>query len=78
MIPNVKIKFINIIPGSILCVILWITSGYLLSKYIKHYNQLNIVYGSLGSIIITMIFFYIINIIFIYGAEFNYLFSKKK
>lgn len=76
MIPNVKLKFFHIIPGALLTVILWIISGNLLSSYIVYYNQLNIVYGSLGSIIITMLFFYIINMIFIYGAEFNYLFFK--
>jgi membrane protein len=77
LIPNAKLNFCEVIPGAFLSVVLWISSGYLLSKYIIYYNQLNVVYGSLGSIIITLIFFYIINMIFIYGAEFNYLMSKK-
>jgi membrane protein len=78
IIPNAKIKFVEVIPGALLTVILWTISGYLLSKYIIYYNQLNIVYGSLGSVIVTLIFFYIINVIFIYGAEFNYLLSTYK
>lgn len=76
MIPNAKMKFSEILPGSVYTVILWIICGYFLSKYIIYYNQLNVVYGSLGSIIITMLFFYIINMLFIYGAVFNYLFHK--
>lgn len=76
IIPNTKIRFIEVVPGAFLTVILWIASGYLLSKYIIYYNQLSIVYGSLGSVIVTLIFFYIINMIFIYGAEFNYLMSN--
>lgn len=72
IIPNAKLNFKDVIPGAILTVILWMISGHLLSKYIIYYNQLNIVYGSLGSIIITLLFFYIINMIFIYGAEFNH------
>ncbi len=71
IIPNVSLKYRDIIPGAALTVMLWILSGYLLSKYIIYYNQLSIVYGSLGSIIITLLFFYIINVIFIYGAAFN-------
>lgn len=78
MIPNAKISYKDVVPGALLCIFLWAVSGKLLSKYIIYYNQLSIVYGSLGSIIITLIFFYIINMIFIYGAEFNYLLSKKK
>jgi membrane protein len=71
-IPNAKLRFREVVPGALLTVILWIVSGHLLSTYIVYYNQLSIVYGSLGSIIITLLFFYIINMIFIYGAEFNH------
>lgn len=75
-IPNVKVTYREVIPGTFLSVILWILSGYLLSKYIVYYHQLNLIYGSLGSIIVTLIFFYIINMIFILGAEFNYLMRR--
>lgn len=73
IIPNAKLNFKDVVPGALLTVLLWGLCGYLLSTYIIYYNQLNIIYGSLGSIIITLIFFYIINMIFIYGAEFNNL-----
>ncbi|XVN40559.1 MAG: YihY/virulence factor BrkB family protein [Rickettsia endosymbiont of Argas persicus] len=73
ILPNAKLNFTDVFPGALLTVILWVISGHLLSKYIVYYNQLNLMYGSLGSIIVTLIFFYIINMIFIYGAEFNYL-----
>lgn len=78
LIPNVKIKFLEVLPGALLSVILWILSGYLLSTYIVYYRQLNVVYGSLGSIIVTLIFFYIVNMIFILGAEFNYLMKNEE
>lgn len=71
IIPSIKIKFIEIIPGTLITVFAWIITGYLFSKYLMYYNQLNVVYGSVGSVIVTLIFFYIINIIFIFGAEFN-------
>ncbi len=78
LIPNISLKFADVAPGALLTVILWLISGYLLSKYIIYYNQLSLVYGSLGSVIITLIFFYMINMIFIIGAEFNFLMSHKK
>ena len=78
LIPNVKIKLIDIIPGTFITVFFWLVIGHLLSKYIVYYSQHNLVYGPLASIIITLLFFYLINIIFIYGAEFNYLIGKKK
>jgi membrane protein len=78
IIPNAVLKFTEVIPGAILTVLLWAGSGYFLSKYIIYYNQLNLVYGSLGSIIVTLIFFYIVNMIFIIGAEFNHLSAMKE
>ena len=75
-IPNIKLKYKEVIPGTFLVIIAWSVSGIFFSKYIIYYNQLSIIYGSLGSIIITLIFFYILNMIFIIGAEFNHLFSR--
>ena len=77
IIPNIRLNFYEVMPGALLTVILWLISGKLLFKYIVYYNQLSLVYGSLGSIIVTLIFFYIINMIFIIGAEFNYLMKNR-
>ena len=77
IIPNASLRFLEVVPGAFLTVGLWSVSGFLLSKYIVYYNQLNIIYGSLGSIIVTLVFFYIVNMIFIIGAEFNYLMRNK-
>jgi membrane protein len=78
IIPNVKVRFIDVTPGALLTVFLWWISGYLLSSYISDYKQLSIIYGSIAGIIASMVFFYIINMIFIYGAEFNYLLQKER
>lgn len=78
LIPNVKLSLIKLCPGALISVILWIISGRLLSNYISMYNQIDLVYGSLGSIVATLLFFYIANIIFIYGAAFNSLLWQKK
>jgi membrane protein len=79
-IPNAKMTVIDMLPGALTTTIAWQLGGYFLSKYIGYYHQLSLVYGSLGSIIVTMIFFYIINFIFIVGAAFNYeltIYEKK-
>lgn len=78
ILPNIKIPFRTVIPGSIVTVISWVVSGSLLSNYLVYWQQLSIVYGSLGGIIVTLLFFYIVNMLFIYGAEFNYQLSKNK
>jgi membrane protein len=75
-IPNIKISYYEVIPGSIVTVILWVISGFLLNEYTQ-YNNLMLIYGSLWNIIITLIFFYIINMLFIYGAVLNHMIFRK-
>ncbi len=72
MLPNIKQRFISVAPGALIVVVLWMIAAYLFTLYLSHFEQVNLVYGSLGGIIVALIFFYICNMIFIYGAEFNY------
>jgi membrane protein len=62
----------SVVPGAVLVVLLWIGAAYLLTSYLSHFEQVNLIYGSLGGIIATLVLFYICNMIFIFGAEFNY------
>lgn len=78
VIPNVKLHTRSIIPGSVLVTLLWVFGGSLMSKYIYIFSQVNIVYGGLAGFVLTLLFFYIIHIIFIYGAEMNFLINKNK
>ena len=76
VLPNVRHKWRDTLPGAVITVIGWSLMTKAISYYLVNYNQLSVVYGSLANIIIFLLFFYIVNIIFIYGAEFNYLLEK--
>lgn len=76
-VPNINLRIKALIPGSLMVSILWICGGSLLSEYVYQFSQMNFVYGSLAGFIITLLFFYIIHIIFIYGAEINYLIDQE-
>lgn len=75
-LPNAKQKFTQTVPGSIVTVALWIIVEYVFSLYLEKFHQVNFVYGSLAGIIISLLFFYLISVIFIFGAEFNYHFHR--
>lgn len=75
-LPNIKLKINNVLPGAILVVMIWHLFGIGFTKYIAYFRQINFIYGSLEGIIITLIYFFISNIILIAGAEFNYNFNK--
>ncbi len=75
-LPNAKQKFTQTVPGSILVVILWVGLEKLFSFYLNNFHQFNLVYGSLAGVMISLMFFYLISLIFIFGAEFNYHFHR--
>jgi membrane protein len=77
ILPNTSLRWFYVFPGALLVIILWFIGGNILSIYLGHFRQVNLIYGSLGGVIISLIFFYIINMIFIYGAEFNYLLGNE-
>ena len=72
LLPNIKQNLLAVLPGAVLVVVLWVAGARGFTLYISNVEQVNIIYGSLGGFIATMLFFFIMNIIFIYGAEFNY------
>lgn len=72
VLPNIKQRLVSVIPGAILVVLGWLAAAYLFTLYLSHFDQVNLIYGSLGGFIAALVFFYICNIIFIFGAEFNY------
>jgi membrane protein len=75
-LPNLKQSWIRTFPGAVVAVMGWLLAGRAFSYYLSNFGQMNLVYGSLGGLIAFLLFFYFLNIIFIYGAEFNYLLEK--
>lgn len=74
-IPNLKQHWVSVWPGALMVVGLWIAASKVLAIYLMHANQ-TLIYGSLGGIIAALLFFYISNLILIFGAEFNYHISR--
>jgi membrane protein len=72
-LPNLKQSIRCVAPGAVLVTFLWLGAARLLSLYFSRFTADNLIYGSLGSVIAALFFFYVGNVIFIYGAEFNYL-----
>jgi membrane protein len=74
VLPNIRQNFHSVAPGAALVTLMWLGAARALSIYLSQFQQVNLIYGSLGGFIAALLFFYVSNIIFIYGAEFNYLF----
>jgi membrane protein len=69
--PDVEQKIRFITPGSILSVIVWIVTSLGFGLYIKHFADYSAVYGSIGAVIVLMMYFYISAAVLLFGAELN-------
>ena len=71
VLPNRSLRKREVFPGAALAVALWIGSASLFSIYLSNMGSYSVTYGSLGGIVVTLLFFYVSACIFIFGAEFN-------
>ncbi|MCD6034338.1 MAG: hypothetical protein K0R63_79 [Rickettsiales bacterium] len=76
ILPNLKQRWKQVLPGAAMVVIAWMIAGTGFSIYLSHFDQVNLIYGSLGGIIVSLLFLYIFGMILVYGAEFNYHVNK--
>lgn len=72
VLPNIKMRWQVVVPGAVLTVLGWVLAGEAFASYLQTFDQVNIIYGSLGGIIVSLLFSCIFSMILIYGAEFNY------
>ncbi|MHB8885409.1 MAG: YihY/virulence factor BrkB family protein [Methylovirgula sp.] len=71
-LPAGRRSLADIAPGIVLTLVLWIAAGYMFGAYLAEFarNYVNI-YAGLASVMIVLVFLYMLAAIFIYGAELN-------
>lgn len=69
--PNRKQRFRDTLPGAVVAVGGIFLSSSVLSFYFSHFANYNKTYGSLGAVIILMLWFYVVALILVAGAELN-------
>jgi len=70
-LPNHHPPLRAVLPGVLLTLGLWLGGASLFSLYLGTVADYSGVYGSLGGVVITLLFFYLTGALFILGAEYN-------
>jgi membrane protein len=60
-----------ITPGAIFGVALWLAASFALKIYLHFFNTYSATYGSLGAVIILLLWFYVSGASLLFGAEIN-------
>jgi len=75
--PNKKIKCLTVIPGAFIATIGWAFVSYAFSYYVGNFGHYSTTYGSLGGIIVLILWFYLTGFILMIGGEVNAMLSDE-
>ncbi|TYR34969.1 YihY/virulence factor BrkB family protein [Mesorhizobium microcysteis] len=70
-LPAGKRKFKEIVPGLIFTLVFWVLGSSLFATYLSYFSTYASTYAGLASIMIALVFLYIVSAIFILGGELN-------
>jgi membrane protein len=71
--PNVEQRFKLITPGSVFGVVMLIITSLVFSFYTRNFADYDATYGSIGAVIILMLWLYIAGLVILTGSEINAL-----
>lgn len=69
--PDVEQSFRFITPGAIICVLIWIVAALGFNFYVQNFADYNATYGSIGTIIVLLTFFFLSSMVLLFGAQVN-------
>ncbi len=70
-LPAGRRRFVDIVPGIIFTLIGWVLGSTAFAAYLSRYSSYASTYAGLASIMIALVFLYIVSVIFIMGGELN-------
>ncbi|UXR81891.1 YihY/virulence factor BrkB family protein [Staphylococcus sp. IVB6214] len=76
--PNVKIKLKSVLPGALFSTVVWIIGTLAFGYYVSNFGNYSKTYGSIGGVIVLMLWLYITGFILIIGAEINAIIHQRK
>ncbi len=76
LIPAHRLRFRHVLPGALFSTISWLGTSWLFSLYVSRFANYSRFYGSLGGVIILMIWIYLSSITLLLGSEVNALLER--
>ena len=69
--PNCRVSFTQAFPGAAAAVFLWILLSAVFSYYVENMGSYSVLFGSIGAIIVLLVWLYMMASILLLGAEVN-------
>lgn len=72
VVPNLHLKFREVWPGALFSLVAWLLVSWGFSFYVDNMASYSVLYGSLGAIIVLMLWLYIVSMILLMGPQLNH------
>jgi membrane protein len=69
--PDAEQRWPWILPGAHVATALWLSISLGFRFYVTHFGQFNKMYGTIGGVIVMLLWFYLSGLVLLFGAEFN-------
>lgn len=76
--PNADLRFRWITPGGLIGVLLWVLASVAFSVYVNNFGSYNKTYGTIGVIIVLLLYLYISSLTILFGATLNATLPRTK
>lgn len=76
--PNKQFPFKEVLIGAVIATVLWQVVSLGFSIYVANFGSYSATYGSLGGLIVLMLWFFLTGLILVIGAEINAVIHKRK
>jgi membrane protein len=76
--PNLKQRFRLISPGAVLAVSVWILASLAFAFYVRSFADYNKTYGSMGAVVILLLYFFLSAAVMLFGAEVNAVLRRER
>ncbi|MGB9300648.1 MAG: YihY/virulence factor BrkB family protein [Anaerolineae bacterium] len=78
VLPSTRVALVEALPGALMTSFAWEVAKQGFTVYITSFATYNLIYGSLGAVIATLLWSYISGVIILLGAEFTVQYARRR
>lgn len=76
--PNKQYPFKHVIPGAVFATVVWLLISLGFSFYVSNFGNYSATYGSLGGVIVLMLWLFLTGLALVLGGEINAIYHRDK
>ena len=76
--PNRPQRWRFVWPGAMLTTVLWLGATLVFGWYVRHIANYNLIYGSVATVILLLVWMYVLSVIALIGCEFNAVCERER